>query len=56
LWETKKAITWVLNEDYDGTRLETCRMPLVAASDVNYFGSNNSVVYVTFLIPLQRPR
>jgi len=31
-------------------------MPLVAASDVHHFGSNSSVVYVTFLISLHRPR
>jgi hypothetical protein len=30
-------------------------MPLVDASDVQHFGSNNSFVYVTFLISLQRP-
>jgi hypothetical protein len=43
-WETKKATTWVLYEDYDGTRLETCRMPFVAASDVRHLGSNGSVL------------
>ena len=52
----KKAITWVLYEDYDGTLSETCRMPLVAAIDVHHLGSNGSAVYVTFLISLQRPR
>jgi len=56
LWEKKKGVAWALNEDYDGTRSETCRMSLAAASDVHHFGSNSSVVYVTFLISLQRPR
>jgi len=47
------VITWVLHENYDGIRAETCRMPHVAAGDVHHLGSNSSVAYVTFLISLQ---
>jgi hypothetical protein len=47
------VITWVLHEDYDVIRAETCRMPLVVAGDVHHLGSSSSVVYVTLLISLQ---